>query len=160
MLWVCMLCPILVPSELPAFTEVSQLPPVSAVTPIPAVTPQMCTARVLCSGNQIQFPAQSPPPFGSLKDWVLDKYRDEIGMDPALQVLVSVVFSSCRQNVNWAFSSALVVFVSRGKGRGRDLHASEKGVGIYSVSTVELFLMCQSFISIFLLHIPSSCNQK
>lgn len=67
--WVCMLCPILVPSEMPIFTDVAQLPPISAVMLIPAVTPQTCTARVLCSGNQIQFPAQYVPPFGGPKDY-------------------------------------------------------------------------------------------
>jgi len=46
----------------------------------------MCTARVLCSGNQIQFPVQSPPPLGGLKDLVLDTQHDKLGMDTALQV--------------------------------------------------------------------------
>lgn len=73
-------------TELPAFTAVLQLPPISAVTSIPAVTLQMCTARVLCSGNQIQFPAQSPPPLGGPKDLVLDTCHDKIGMNLAFQV--------------------------------------------------------------------------
>lgn len=84
--WVRMLCPVLVPSELPAFTEVLRLPPISAVTPIPPVATQICTARVLCSGNQIQSPAESSPPLGGPEDLVLDTYYDKIGMDPALQV--------------------------------------------------------------------------
>lgn len=75
-------------------------------------------------------------------------------------VLVSVVVSSCGQNVKQEFSSALAIFVRRGKERGRDLHASEKGTGIYLVRKVELFLMCWSSLPTFLFHIPSSCIQK
>lgn len=117
--------------------------------------PQKCTDRVFCSGNQIRLPASLlllaavkipwQPAHTMTKQECIQLYR---------------CFGFCSAQLVQTVWSELAIFVWRGKERGRDLHASEKGTGIYLVSKLELFLMCQSSVSAFLLHILSSYDPK